>query len=98
MTGVQTCALPICQVTIVGTSAIVSGNTSAGATFYCLAPASAGQFTVPSAVLLALPASSQDVPGFLYLGTQTYTPFTAPGIDFAAAVYIDSFGKTVAFQ
>ncbi len=93
------------QVLITGTSVTGSATATIGATFVCLAPAAAGQFTVPAAVLLALPPSSSagtggvSVPtGFLFVGTSTTTPFTAPGLDQGFAVYSDSTGKGVTFQ
>jgi uncharacterized protein (TIGR03437 family) len=59
-----------------------SSSTTATAAFVCYAPASAGQFTVPSYVLLGLPSGS----GSLGLENIT-TPvsFNASGLDFASA-------------
>jgi uncharacterized protein (TIGR03437 family) len=93
-------------VIISGYSAVLnSDNTAFGAVFYCQAPAGPGQFTVPSAVLLALPVSSViGAPGFsttlgnLYVGAYFYTPFTATGLDQGYAGYTETFAKTVAFQ
>ncbi len=92
-------------VTITGTSLSGSSSSSVGGVFSCLAPASAGQFTVPSVVLLALPPSSQvgsggiSIPtGFLFVGTQTSSSFTASGLDQAFALFSDSTGKGVNFQ
>jgi len=54
-------------VTIIGISATAQ---SVGASFSCLAPASAGTFTVPPVVLLALPASATaiHIPGWIGTG------------------------------
>jgi uncharacterized protein (TIGR03437 family) len=59
-----------------------SSSSTASASFFCYAPASAGQFTVPSYVLLALPAGS----GTLEVENIT-TPvsFTATGLDYGSA-------------
>jgi hypothetical protein len=60
------------------------------AAFVCMAPVSAGQFTVPSIVTLSLPPSSQiavgpGIPatptGSLSVGTSVTGTFTAPSID-----------------
>ena len=60
-------------------------TTTAGAAFTCLADGSTGSFTVPAAVLLALPPSGivQSIPtGFLGVGiTSEPTPFEASGLD-----------------
>ena len=58
-------------------------STGVGVSFICNAPAAAGQFTVPSYVLNALPAG----PGALNLTAQT-TPqaFSAAGLDIASVV------------
>jgi hypothetical protein len=62
-----------------GTSASTSG--SASATFVCYAPASAGQLTVPSYVLLALPSGtgSLGVSNSGTPGTFTASGLTGPG-------------------
>lgn len=64
-----------------GTFVSISGTSSSSSTFgnfTCLAPVSAGQFTVPGYVLSALPAGN----GSVTVGNETaYTPFSATGID-----------------
>jgi uncharacterized protein (TIGR03437 family) len=92
-------------VTIAGTSIAGTGDAAIGAVFTCTAPASQGQFTVPAIVLLALPVSSTQsaggisIPtGFLLVGSQTTSSFTASGIDQGFAIYSDSAGKGVGFQ
>jgi len=53
-----------------------------GAEFYCNVPLAAGRFTIPPAVLLALPATvSYSAPGILEFDLVLNQPFTAPGID-----------------
>ena len=53
-----------------------------GAVAQCTAPASAGTFTIPSYVLLALPASPNGVSaGFVFGSPYTYAPITATGLD-----------------
>ena len=92
-------------VTINGDSVSGTGNAAIGGVFICSAPATAGQFTVPAAVLLALPVSSTQsvggvsIPsGFLFVGSSTTSSFTASGIDQGFASYTDSTGKLVGFQ
>jgi uncharacterized protein (TIGR03437 family) len=60
-----------------GSTATINGK-STSVTFMCLAPVTAGQFTVPPPVLLSLPAGD----GTLSLGNYANVKlFTAPGID-----------------
>jgi hypothetical protein len=51
--------------------------------FSCAAPVAPGQFTIPAAVLLALPPTPTDVHPFptLSVGNVTGGPFTGPGLD-----------------
>jgi hypothetical protein len=68
-------------VSIVGTSASPETPSTPvlGAGFFCYAPVSAGQFTVPSYVLLAMPIGM----GSLTLqNTTTQATFSAPGLDY----------------
>lgn len=61
-----------------GSAATINGKT-VSVTFICQAPVSAGQFSVPVPVLLALPASAN---ASLSVGDYTnLQTFTAPGID-----------------
>jgi hypothetical protein len=103
-------------VTIVGLSGNQAGGTQTNpifdvAGFTCIANASAGSFSVPSAVLSQLPASSGDLLsgalGTLTVqsagpsdGTGLFTaPLTAGGnTDFAAFVFSIGFTKNVSFQ
>jgi uncharacterized protein (TIGR03437 family) len=95
-------------VQITGTSSVI-GSTAASSlvvTFSCTAPASAGRFSVPKAVLLQLPASSAATAGGFSIPTGSlsvgnYTnpvTFYASGID---AGYMDAYittGKSVVYQ
>ncbi|HEY2016353.1 MAG TPA: hypothetical protein VGH38_22770, partial [Bryobacteraceae bacterium] len=67
-------------VQISGTSVTILSGSTLGAVFYCSAPASAGQFTVPASVLMALPqtpagdlASRSSLTAGLFLFPQTFT-------------------------
>src|ERR1022692_2068616 len=69
---------PGSYVVIDGNSSITIGVKVVSVTFTCLAPVSAGQFTVPVPVLLALPAGT----GSLIVGnTGNFQFFTATGLD-----------------
>jgi uncharacterized protein (TIGR03437 family) len=99
-------------VSITGDSIVIgtdsSGNSTAvGAFFTCHAPVSAGQFNIPAAVLLSLPASSVISPvagvsidvGSLSLGTSSApVQFTATGLDYGFAGSSISAGKTLGYQ
>jgi hypothetical protein len=66
-------------VNITGASTATINGKSVSVSFVCYAPVSAGQFTVPPPVLLALPAGS----GTLDVGDYTNQQlFTAPGLDY----------------
>ena len=69
-----------------GTYVIISGDSSGGSangSYTCIAPQSAGTFTVPAYILLGLPAGtgSTTVANFTSLST-----FTAPGLDFGGSL------------
>jgi uncharacterized protein (TIGR03437 family) len=69
-----------------GTYVNITGNSSsstgATASFTCLAPVSAGQFTVPAYILSAMPAGS----GSVTVDNNTYyQTFPASGLDYGAA-------------
>jgi len=83
---------------------IASGSSSdsasrSGASFVCLERGSAGQLTVPSAILLGLPASSsiQGTPtGLLSVGITTEpVRFNATGIDFGTFSYNSQQAKSL---
>ena len=70
---------------------IITGTSASGsvtATYTCYAPQSAGQFTVPSYILLGLPAGtgSTEVENSTSIGT-----FSASGLDFGGALGAVSF-------
>ena len=67
---------PNSYVEITGTSSAASGG--ATGSYYCFAPASAGQFTVPNYVLLGLPSGSGSTS---LTNTTSYNAFTATGLD-----------------
>jgi uncharacterized protein (TIGR03437 family) len=72
-------------VSIIGSSS--SPSTSAYGGFTCLAPVSAGQFTVPAYILSAMPAGS----GSVTVDNNTnYQTFTASGLNYGAAYGIVS--------
>ncbi len=87
--------------------AIIGGNvdlpSNSTALFYCLAPANATSFTIPAAILGAIPQTQANVlrsRGAIYLTTITPangTAFSAPGIDAGLAVSGYMLGKTVIF-
>jgi hypothetical protein len=88
--------------------AILGGNVdlpaNSSALFYCLAPPNATSFTVPSAILGALPQSEADVlasKGVIYLHSMPLangTSFSAPGLDAGLAMSGYVLGKTVIFR
>jgi hypothetical protein len=88
---------PGTYVTITGLSSTGTGLTLTNVSFFCLAPVSAGQFAVPSWVLLALPVSSTGSFGlYNYSNPQS---FTASGLDFASALGFTSTGSNpVSYQ
>jgi uncharacterized protein (TIGR03437 family) len=62
-------------VEIFGSSTSASG---AKATYFCFAPTSAGQFTVPTSILMSLPAGTGNT---TVANTTGYSSFTATGLD-----------------
>jgi hypothetical protein len=72
-----------------------SSSSTASASFVCYAPASAGSFTVPSYVLLALPSGN----GTLGI-TNEATPvsFTASGLDYGTMIVGVSFSISPNYQ
>jgi uncharacterized protein (TIGR03437 family) len=87
-------AAPGSNVTMAGTS--YTADFSAYAYFQCVAPGSAGQFTVPPYVLQALPAGGN---GLLYVSNQTLpTTFTATGLDYGFAAGAVNYTVDVVFQ
>ena len=83
-------------VNIGGGSATTINGKLVTVTFSCLAPVSAGQFSVPVPVLLALPASDS---GTLSVGDYTNLKlFTAPGIDLGVLNGSSATSKDLAYQ
>jgi uncharacterized protein (TIGR03437 family) len=77
-------------VMILGSS--MAATPKVGAVFYCLARASAGQFTVPAHIVSALPPSGTEdgVPmGMVGVGSTSGNParFTATGLDYGYLMY-----------
>lgn len=87
------------SIAILGVDSDLPSNSSA--MFFCMAPAGATSFTVPSEVLAAIPATEPDVlasKSVIYLMSSSSSPFTATGLTagLASAVYVN--GATVIFQ
>ena len=92
---------PSGTVLITGTSFNSVSPPFVGASFFCSAKNSALQFTIPSAVLLALPPSAV-IAGFsvgsMSVGSETaLTSFTAPGLDVGYGVATDITGQSVTY-
>ena len=81
-----------------GTDVFISGGSSSGSTygyFYCIAPVAAGQFTVPSYVLSALPAGMGSV---TVENSTNYTTFTATGLNYGVAEGFVSYAVNSTFN
>ena len=79
-------------VTVLGYSYV---NSTLASSFSCVAPASAGQFTVPARILQAT-APSVVGPNSNVLAVTSYSqmlPFTAPGLDFGIIEFITVFNN-----
>jgi uncharacterized protein (TIGR03437 family) len=95
---------PAGNVLILGFSNVTGAN--AGREFLCVAPASAGTFNIPAAVLLALPASlstglptsAASITGAMGVGFAKTSTFTAPGIDIGAIVGLGLNLSIVSFK
>jgi uncharacterized protein (TIGR03437 family) len=79
---------PNSYVIITGASSSISGPSGVGISFKCYVPVEAGQFTVPSYILAALPAAN----GSVTVENET-TPqsFTAPNLDYGIAYGLMGF-------
>ncbi|HEX5226440.1 MAG TPA: hypothetical protein VFW44_01965 [Bryobacteraceae bacterium] len=87
------------SVAILGVDSDLPSNSSA--MFFCMAPAGATSFTVPSEVLSAIPATEPDVlasKSVIYMMSSSSSAFAATGLTtgLASAVYMT--GATVIFQ
>lgn len=93
--------IPGSFVDIYGYSYIVQNDTHLAeplalyAYFTCSAPASAGQFTVPAAVLNSLPQSTG---GYLYVANKMSQRFSAPGLDLGLLFFGTGSGISVPFN
>jgi uncharacterized protein (TIGR03437 family) len=86
-------------VVILGGDSDLPSNSSA--VFLCVAPSGANSFTVPPAVLSAIPATQPSVlhsKSAIYLMGSSDAPFTASGLKTAIASAVYATGKTVNFQ
>jgi uncharacterized protein (TIGR03437 family) len=87
---------PGTYVSIEGQSTLTSGTSVVSATFDCYAPVSAGQFTVPSWILLALPPNNS---GSMSLENSTYPQFfTASGLDYSYGSTGSLIDKAVVYK
>jgi hypothetical protein len=74
----------------------ISSSQNYAAQFLCVAPAAASSFTIPSYVLLALPATNS---GNLAVADSTAAPlFKAPGLDFGSSSWVTLYMQSVSFQ
>jgi uncharacterized protein (TIGR03437 family) len=100
---------PSGSVQITGSNALATNNGSSivGATFVCVAPDSAGQFTIPPVVLLSMPqstagaigTSSSFSIGSLGVGAvSAVKSFIASGLDFAYLTSLSSSSQAVTYQ
>jgi hypothetical protein len=89
---------------IAGFSATTSGSSTVAAGFECTAPTSAGQFTIPSVVLLSLPPTpaggiTAGSFGLLEVGAAAAPKsFTATGLDLGYITAVTTAAQTVTFQ
>jgi len=82
-------------VDITGSSSATINGKTVSVSFVCLAPVSAGQFSVPVPVLLALPAGN----GSLSVGDYTNLQlFTAPGLDLGLLTSGSLTSKSLAYN
>jgi hypothetical protein len=94
------------SIQINGTSFVFVNATFAGASFVCSAKTSAGAFTVPSVVLLALPASgsisggaiSVPLPGTLTVSAGVASTASVPGLDFFTVSSAVGIGQSATYQ
>ena len=86
---------------IFGYSGVGSGQNPVSAVFSCIVKTSLGNFTVPSSVLLALPATPAGEQSFGVLGVGSSSQpvrFTAPGLDLGFLAGTSLNGSTVTYQ
>ena len=81
-----------------GTYVTMQGSSSANGvsgSYVCIAPVEAKAFTVPSYILLGLPAGTGDS---MLTNSTNYTTFTASGLDFGFAIGSVSFSVDSSFK
>jgi len=81
-----------------GSYVIMSGSASSGTasgSYTCIAPVSAGQFTVPPYILLGLPAGSGNSQ---LANASVFSNFTASGLDYGYAIGEVSFSINSTFK
>ncbi|HYP12849.1 MAG TPA: hypothetical protein VEQ63_02910 [Bryobacteraceae bacterium] len=77
----------------------MSTSANASAMFYCMERTSARRFTIPSYVLLNLPATTGENFGFLSVsGMSAGVPFTASGLDSGQVYAVSGNMKTVNYR
>ncbi len=93
---------PAGTILISGSSASGTTVDAVGAIYACYANASAGTFTIPAQVLLALPVSAvvQNLPtGAMLVGTYgAAKPFTAAGLDVGSMLYLNLSATVVNYK
>jgi uncharacterized protein (TIGR03437 family) len=95
LTVTWTGGIPNTQVTVTG-GGLVNG---VGSDFLCAAPVSAGTITIPSHVLLQLPAAgSSIVPLNLGVHNSSVSTFSASGLDVATIRYTFSYTLSLRYQ
>jgi hypothetical protein len=86
---------PGAQVTATGAGVANGVNTA----FLCAAPVGAGQMTIPSYVLLQLPATSTSpINGGLGVANASRGLFTVPGLDYLTVTYNEGYSLSVKYQ
>jgi hypothetical protein len=82
-----------------GTYVIIIGSSSGAGgvsgSYLCVAPVSAGSFTVPSYILLALPAGTGAT---LIQNSTNFSQFSASGLDFGTAIGAESFQVSTTYN
>ena len=85
-----------------GTQVVIAGSGLAngvGTAFLCAAPVEAGQFAIPSYVLLMMPsASASPITSGLTVENPVGALFTAPGLDEGRVTYNDSYHLSLKFE
>jgi hypothetical protein len=87
-------------VTLMGMAALPSQRPTVAAFFLCTARGDSGKITVPSAILSALPAASEEGAGMLTLSAGPLSPaeFTAPGLDLGLLQFSQAKVRMVSYR